>query len=115
MQKNMLKTFLQDIAVALCKKRLKEKQLILEKWEHFENWQKRPPSKDIAFAKWSLGQKLKMQKNMLKTFPQDIAVGDLKDFATEFSTKKTTSSPIDDDLLKNIEALINNKLYKETD
>ena len=56
-----------------------------------------------------------MQKNMLKTFPQDIAVGDLKDFATEFSTKKTTSSPIDDDLLKNIEALINNKLYKETD
>ena len=41
--------------------------------------------------------------------------GDLKDFATEFPTKKTTSSPIAEDLLKNIEALINNKLSKETD
>ena len=41
--------------------------------------------------------------------------GDLKDFATEFPTKKTKSSPIAEDLLKNIEALINNKLSKETD
>ena len=42
--------------------------------------------------------------------------GDLKDLEGEFwvlNTKKTTSSPIDDDLMKNIGGLINNKLPKE--
>ena len=67
----MLKTFLQHIAVVLCKKRqAKKKKLILEKWEHFENGQKWPPSKGLV----TLAQKLKMHKNMLKTFLQHIAV-----------------------------------------
>ena len=50
-------------------------QLILEKWEHFENCQKWPPSKGYRLCKIvTLGQKLKMHKNMLKTFLQHIAV-----------------------------------------
>ena len=70
----MLKTFLQHIAVVLCKKRLK-KQLILEKREHFENRQKWPPSKGYRLCKIvTLGQKLKLHENMLKTFLQQIAV-----------------------------------------
>ena len=74
MHKNMLKTFLQHIAVVPCKKRL-QKQLIFEKWEHFENCQKWPPSKGYRLGKIvTLGQKLKMHKNMLKTFLQHIAV-----------------------------------------
>ena len=73
MHKNMFKTFPQHIAV-LCKKRL-QKQLIFEKWEHFENGQKWPPSKGYRLCKIvTLGQKLKMHKNMLKTFVQHIAV-----------------------------------------
>ena len=52
-----------------------KKQLIFEKWEHFENGQKRPPSKGYRLGKIvTLGQKLKMHKNMLKTFLQHIAV-----------------------------------------
>ena len=62
MQKNMLKTFLQHIAVVLCKKGSK-KQLIFQKWEHFENCQKWPLSKGYSLCKiLTLGQKLKMQK-----------------------------------------------------
>ena len=70
-------------------KTARKKQLIFEKREHFENWQKWskgilkkqlnwqkwPPSKGYSLGKMvTLGQKLKMQKNMLKTFLQDIAV-----------------------------------------
>ena len=74
MQKNVLKTFLQDIAVVLCKKRL-QRIANIRKMRPFENWQKRPPSKGYSFCKMvTLGQKLKMQKNMLKTFLQDIAL-----------------------------------------
>ena len=72
--KNMLKTFLQHIAVVLCKKRLKKK-LIFQKWEHFENCQKWPPSKGYRLCKIvTLGQKLKLHKDILKTFLQHIAV-----------------------------------------
>ena len=75
MHKNMLKTFLQHIAVVLCKKNGSKKQLILQKWEHFENCQKWPPSKGYRLGKIvTLGQKLEMHKNMLKTFLQHIAV-----------------------------------------
>ena len=75
MHKNMLKTFLQHIAVVLCQKNGSKKQLILEKWEHFENGQKWPPSKGYRLCKIvTLGQKLKMHKDMLKTFLQHIAV-----------------------------------------
>ena len=74
MHKNMLKTFLQHIAVFYAKNGSK-KQLILEKWEHFENGQKWPPSKGYRLCKIvTLAQKLKMHKNMLKTFLQHIAV-----------------------------------------
>ena len=74
MHKNMLKTFLQHIAVVLCKNG-STKELILEKWEHFKNCQKWPPSKGSRLCKIvTLGQKLKMHKNMLKAFLQHIAV-----------------------------------------
>ena len=70
----MLKTIFRDIGVVLCKKRL-QKKVIFEKQDHFENWQKWPPSKGYSLCKMvTLGQKLKMKKNMLKTFLQDIAV-----------------------------------------
>ena len=74
MHKNMLKTFLQHIAVVLWKNGSK-KQLILEKWEHFENGQKWPPSKGYRLCKIvTLAQKFKMHKNMLKTFLPHIEV-----------------------------------------
>ena len=74
MHKDMLKRFLQHVAVVLCKNGSK-KQLILQKWEHFENCQKWPPSKAYRPCKIvALGQKLKMHKNMLNTFLQHIAV-----------------------------------------
>ena len=69
MHKNMLKTFLQQIVVVLWKKNGSKKQLIFEKWEHFENCQKWPPSKGYRLCKIvTLGQKLKMHKNMPKRF-----------------------------------------------
>ena len=58
------------------KKRLQKKtnKLIFEKWQHFENCQKWPPSKGYSFCKiLTLDQKLKMQKNMLKTILENIA------------------------------------------
>ena len=52
-----------------------KKQLIFQKWNNFDNWQNWPPSKDYSpFKIVTLGQKLKMQKNIPKTFLQDIAV-----------------------------------------
>ena len=52
-----------------------KKQLIFEKWEHFENCLKWPPRKRYRLCKIvTLGQKLKMHENMLKTFLQHIAV-----------------------------------------
>ena len=70
----MLKTFLQHIAVVLCKKRL-EKTANIRKMRHFENGRKWPISKGYSLCKIvTLGQKLKMQKHMLKTFLQHIAV-----------------------------------------
>ena len=74
MHKNMLKTFLQHIAVVLCKKRL-HKTANIGKWEHFENGQKWPQSKGYRVCKIvALGQILKMHKSMLKTFLQHIPV-----------------------------------------
>ena len=52
-----------------------KKQLISEKFDHFKNWQKWPPSKGYSLCKMvTLSQKIKMQNSMLKTFLQDIAV-----------------------------------------
>ena len=71
MHKNMLKTFLQHIAVVLWKKRL-QKTASIRKMRAFWKW---PPSKGYRLGKIvTLGQKLKMHKNMLKTFLQHIAV-----------------------------------------
>ena len=75
----MLNTFLQHIAVVLCKKRHANiiiiMQLILQKRDYFEKCKKWPPCKDYSLCKIvTLGQKLKMQKNMLNTFLQHVAV-----------------------------------------
>ena len=51
-----------------------KKKLILKEKDHFKNRQKWP-RKGYKLAKIvTLGQKLKMHKNMLKTFVQHIAV-----------------------------------------
>ena len=51
-----------------------KKQLLFEKWEHFENIQKWPPSKGYRPCNiLTSNQKLKMHKNMLKIFLQNIA------------------------------------------
>ena len=73
MHKNLLKTFLQHIAVVLCKKRLQKKANIKTKrpHKHRQKWRR----KGYRLAKIvTLGHKLKMHKNMLKTFLQHIAV-----------------------------------------
>ena len=74
MHKNMLKTFLQHIAVVLCKKRL-QKTANIGKVRAFWKCPKMAISKGSSLCKIvTLGQKLKMRKNMLKTFLQHIAV-----------------------------------------
>ena len=75
MQKTILKTFLQHIAVILCKTRLK-KQLYSKNKSTLKIFKNGHQAKAIySICKIpTLGQKLKMQKNMLKTFLQHIAV-----------------------------------------
>ena len=52
-----------------------KKQLRFDKKELFKNLRKQPPSKGYRPTKIvNLGQKLKMHKNMLKTFIHHIAV-----------------------------------------
>ena len=73
MHKNMLKTFVQDFAVVLCKRRLEKTGNVQKK--KIKNGQKWPPSKGYSLCEMvTLGQKLKMQENMLRTLVQDIAV-----------------------------------------
>ena len=75
MHKNMLKSFLQHNAVILCKKTAPKKNWYWKKRQHFENFQKWPQSKGYRLDKIvTLAQKFKMDKNMLKTFLQHIAV-----------------------------------------
>ena len=76
MPKNMLKNVSKtQLQLLYEKKHSFKKQLIFEKWEHFKNCKKWPPSKGYRLCKIvTLGQKLKMHKNMLKTFLQHIAV-----------------------------------------
>ena len=71
--KNMLKTFLQHIPVILCNKDSK-KQLIFDKWEHFENCQRWPPRKGYRLCEIVTLGKKKMHQNILRTFVQQIAV-----------------------------------------
>ena len=74
MQKKHAKNVSTRHCSCFVEKRLK-KQLKSEKWDLFENWQKWPPSKGYNHNLWkmvTLGHKLKMQKNMLKTFLQQL-------------------------------------------
>ena len=69
------KRFYKHIKVVLCKKRLQKKQLIFEKWEHFENGQKWPQCKGYSPCKiLSLGQKIKLPKTCEKRFYKHIKV-----------------------------------------
>ena len=83
--------FLQDIVVVLGKKRLEKlKQLIFEKWHHFENCQKWPPSKGYSLCKMvTLSQKLKMPKNMLKRLHKTLQL-----FYARNGSKKTANNRI---------------------
>ena len=59
----------------LCEKNGSKKQLILEKWEHFEDGQNWPQCKGYSPCKiLTLGQKLKMQKRCEKRFYDHITV-----------------------------------------
>ena len=72
--KKMLKTFLQHIAVVLCKKRL-QKTANIRKWEHFKNCLRWPPTKGYRPCKIvTLGHQLKMHESILERFLQYIAV-----------------------------------------
>ena len=75
MQKNMLKTFLNHIAVVLCKKRL-EKGANIRKMRAVLKLPKMATNHRLySLCKiLTLGEKLKMEKNMLKTFLQHVAV-----------------------------------------
>ena len=76
MQKNMLKTILHYIAVVLCKNWLEKTAKKYSKNKSILKIAKNGHQANaIDFAKiLTLGQKLKMHKNMLKTFLQIIAV-----------------------------------------
>ena len=72
MPKTCDKRLYKHIRLVLCKNNPK-KQLIFEKWDHFENWQKWPQCKGYSLCKVvSLGQKLKMPKTWYKTLYKHI-------------------------------------------
>ena len=73
MEENILKPFLQHISVVLWRKWLKKKQLILKKWDHFENCEKLPPNEGRNLHFKSIIKNAN-KKDMLKTFLQHIAV-----------------------------------------
>ena len=68
------KRLYEHIRIVLCQKRL-EKQLIFQKWEDFENWQKWPLGKGYSLCKMaSLGQKLKVPKTYEKRLYKRIRI-----------------------------------------
>ena len=70
---NMPKTFLQTHSGCSMQKTAPKKQLIFEKWEHFENGQKWPQCKGYSPCKiLSLGQKIKLPKTCQKRFYKHI-------------------------------------------
>ena len=74
MQKTCEKRLFYHITTVLCKKRI-EKQLIFEKWEHFENGLNWPQCKGYSPCKiLSLGQKIKLLKTCQKRFYKLIKV-----------------------------------------
>ena len=65
----MRKTFLQTHSSCSMQKTAKKKQLIFEKWEHFENGRKWPQCKGYSPCKiLTLGQKIKLPKICKKSF-----------------------------------------------
>ena len=72
----MLKTFLQHIAVVLCKKPARKNSLYSKNESILKMAKNGHEAKavDLVSKIVTLGQKLKMHKNMLKTFSQHIAV-----------------------------------------
>ena len=72
MPKTCNKRLYKHIRLVLCKKRLR-RQLIFEKWDHFENWSKWSLCKGSSLCKVvSLGQKLKMPKTWDKRLYKHI-------------------------------------------
>ena len=74
MQKNMLKTFLQGIAVVLCKKRL-QKTANIRKMRPFLKLAKMATKQRLEpFQNGHFGSKIQNAKKHAKTFLQDIAL-----------------------------------------
>ena len=71
--KNMQKAAVEAHYSCFMQKQGSKKQLIFEKWDHFENWQKWPQCKGYSLCKMvSLGQKLKIRKACDKRFYRHI-------------------------------------------
>ena len=71
--KSMPKTAVEAHYSCIMQKNGSKKQLIFEKSDHFENWQKWPQCKGYSSCKMvSLGQKLKMPKTCDKRLYKDI-------------------------------------------
>ena len=84
-KKKSLKRFYKTLQLFYAKNGSR-KQLIFEKWYHFENWQKCPSSKGYSLCKMvSLGQKLKMPKRCEKRFYDHIRVVAKRDHWVLFS------------------------------
>ena len=71
--KSMRKTAVEAHYSCIMQKTAPKKQLIFEKWDHFENCQKWPQSKGYSLCKMvSLGQKFKMPKTCDKRLYKHI-------------------------------------------
>ena len=69
-QKTCQNPFYKQFTLVVCKKPLKKKHQIFDKWEHFEN---QPLCKGYSPCKiLTLSKKIKIQKNMLKSLLQII-------------------------------------------
>ena len=61
--KSMRKTAVEAHYSCFMQKTAQKKQIIFEKWDHFENWQKWPQCKGYSLCKMvSFDQKFKMRK-----------------------------------------------------
>ena len=75
MPKTCEKRFYKQLKVVLCKKTARKKQLMLVKWENFENCQNWPQCKGYSPCKIpSLSQKIKLPKTCEKRFYKHIRV-----------------------------------------
>ena len=71
--KCMRKTAVETHYSCIMQKRAPKKQLPFEKWDHFENWQKRPQCKGYSLCKVvTLPQKIKMPKTCDKRLYKHI-------------------------------------------